>query len=79
MTLAIQVLLVLALLLLNVRIAQWVVLALLDHRAERRASDLMPHLIAAHRELRRFRPQLERLKRIAARIQRRLWGRDGTK
>lgn len=76
MTLVIQVLIASALVWLNVAIVTHVWCALLDYRAERRASDLMPHLAAAHKELRRFRPELARLKRIAARLQRALWGRE---
>lgn len=75
MTLAIQILLASALLLLNVRLAQWVVLAWLDYRDERRASDLMPRLIEAHKLVRDMTKRLKELETLAARIARHLWGR----
>lgn len=76
LTVAVLALVAAALVLLNVRIVMWLWCSWVDHRAEQRAADLVPHLIAAHKELRRFRPQIERLKRVADQIQRKLWGRE---
>lgn len=73
LTVVVQVLVIAFLLLLNVRIAQAVVYAWRDARDERKASDLMPHLIKAHAVIRGMKQKLVPLKREAARIGRYLW------
>ncbi|AWM38192.1 hypothetical protein GobsT_36950 [Gemmata obscuriglobus] len=60
--------------LIDVRLALWVWAAWSDHRAERRASDLVPHLERAHRQLRDQNKRLRELEAQAAQVQQHLWG-----
>lgn len=74
MTIVVLVLLAAGLLLLDVRLALWVWGAWRDDRDARRDAALMPHLAAAHEQLRAQHARLKELEATAARVQRHLWG-----
>lgn len=75
MTTAIYALVIVALVLLDVRLALWVWCAWRDHRSELEASSLIPRLVEAHKLIRQMTERLKELEQIAVKVQRQLWDR----